>query len=521
MKRDFLRVLGGLVVCVVGVFICPTAYSQTVDNPNRNAVSGVPALRRLFDLAATRRIDFGLIGDSNIRIGPGSTGIPGQSSGHEHFMAKAFAARFGMYATRVDPCGATGGWGSIEQGTVSWNCSPFGGDFPPDVSVLAYPSTLPCFPGNFEVLQDGVTAPTNYNCGMALTPELSMDITGALRYHLTHYIAASSSPGHIGLSAREGFPGDYTHTYASAGGPIATTGATASFVDITMDIPAGPRAASGIMIAPVDYSTNTGARGPAMLLWQRVETPSVTHGISYNLMWAQGARSGRYTIETLQVPGIQPPMQEWFRQVTRLQANPAVLCVHLMHGGNDHNDHLPSLGPIGGLDSSTGPGYQDNMLGIIQTVRSWWVLSGNDPSNLFFIIGPYHPLTGTPGVIQLPFEQVGRDLAASDPQVIALAGHQLSTSDEFLAKGFLLNGNDPSHLAPMGYDAWAKTVVRALDLALCPADYNNSHALELQDVFDMMSEWFDGRISADFNHNNSLEIQDIFDFLDAWFLGCV
>ncbi len=510
-----------LVALLAAVFFVPQqGFSQTVNNPNRNAVTGVPTVRRLFDLASTRRIDFGLIGDSNIRIGPGSTGVPGQSSGHEHFMAKAFAARFGMYATRVEPCGATGGWGSIEQGTVSWNCTPFGGNFPPDVNAVAYPSTLTCFPGNFEVLQDGLTAPTNYNCGMAINYDLPIDITGALRYHLTHYITASSSPGYIGLSAREGFPGNYTHTYASWGGPIATTGATASFADIAMDIPAGPRAASGIMIVPVDYSTNTGARGPSMRLWQRVEAPSVMHGISYDLMWAQGAKSGRYTLETLQVPGIQAPMQEWFRQVTRLQNAPAVLCVHLMHGGNDHNDHYPSLGPIGGLDSSTGPGYQDNMLGIIQIVRSWWTLAGNDPSNLFFIIGPYHPLAGNPGVIQLPFEQVGRDMAAADPQIIAIAGHNLSTSAEFLANGYLLNGNDPSHLSPLGYEVWARTMVRAMDLALCPADYNNSHTLELDDVFGFLNAWFDANINTDFNHSGALENQDIFDFLNSWFAGC-
>src|SRR5690348_15911362 len=113
-----------------------------------------------------------------------------------------------------------------------------------------------------------------------------------------------------------------------------------------------------------------------------------------------------------------------------------------MHGGNDAADWQPSLGPIGGLDSSTGPGHEDNLRGIIATMREWWLSSALDPSSLFFMLGPYHPRPD-PGSPQRAFEQAWRNIAADDPQVFAVAGNMMSTPAEFAARGFLLNGNDP------------------------------------------------------------------------------
>ncbi len=54
----------------------------------------------------------------------------------------------------------------------------------------------------------------------------------------------------------------------------------------------------------------------------------------------------------------------------------------------------------------------------------------------------------------------------------------------------------------------------------CPADYNNSGGLEIQDIFDYINDWFNAAPSADFNHSGALQIQDIFDMLTRWFAGC-
>ncbi len=53
----------------------------------------------------------------------------------------------------------------------------------------------------------------------------------------------------------------------------------------------------------------------------------------------------------------------------------------------------------------------------------------------------------------------------------------------------------------------------------CAADFNSDGVLSVQDIFDFLSAWFAGALSADFN-GGGLSIQDIFDFLAAWFVGC-
>jgi glucose/arabinose dehydrogenase len=54
----------------------------------------------------------------------------------------------------------------------------------------------------------------------------------------------------------------------------------------------------------------------------------------------------------------------------------------------------------------------------------------------------------------------------------------------------------------------------------CPADFNASHALDTQDIFDFISTWFAAKLAADFNASGGLDVQDLFDYLNAWFAGC-
>jgi hypothetical protein len=54
----------------------------------------------------------------------------------------------------------------------------------------------------------------------------------------------------------------------------------------------------------------------------------------------------------------------------------------------------------------------------------------------------------------------------------------------------------------------------------CRADFNQSGALTVQDIFDFLAAWFAGQPSADFNGIGGIAVQDIFDFLAAWFAGC-
>jgi hypothetical protein len=54
----------------------------------------------------------------------------------------------------------------------------------------------------------------------------------------------------------------------------------------------------------------------------------------------------------------------------------------------------------------------------------------------------------------------------------------------------------------------------------CPADFNCSGFLSVQDIFDFLGAWFAGDPRADFNGVGGVTVQDIFDYLGAWFTGC-
>jgi hypothetical protein len=54
----------------------------------------------------------------------------------------------------------------------------------------------------------------------------------------------------------------------------------------------------------------------------------------------------------------------------------------------------------------------------------------------------------------------------------------------------------------------------------CPADFNDSGAVTVQDIFDFLAAYFTQNPSADFNNSGGVTVQDIFDFLGAYFTGC-
>jgi len=54
----------------------------------------------------------------------------------------------------------------------------------------------------------------------------------------------------------------------------------------------------------------------------------------------------------------------------------------------------------------------------------------------------------------------------------------------------------------------------------CRTDFDGSGTINVQDIFDFLTAWFDGERDADFNGSHAIEVQDIFAFLAAWFAGC-
>ena len=507
-RRHFLvaATLSALLPALASAQPLGSPVPPTVDNPNRFAVVGVPAARRFFQLAATRRVDICIVGDSNARS---------SSCGHEAGMGLAFDARFGTYATSVEPASGVGGWGASIASVSASMFPPFTSDNAP-AQVSLYTFADAGFPAAYTQLADGVTAPSNFNTGLTLLPECPIDIAGPLRYHATQWVYGPTSAGYFNPTCRPAWPGDAYANYA-ASPTISSAGPTRLLSDVALDVPPGARTADGLLFCVADAAGARDARGPLCITWQRVENTSRPKGIAYSPLWAIGGRSAYSACAAMQSAGAAP--REWFRQATRLQNAPPVLLVQILHGGNDINSHSASLGPIGGLDSATPAGQEDNTRGIILAVRNSWVYSGHDPANLFFLLGPYHPVPYADSP-QPGYEQGWRNIAAADPQVVAIAGTMLTTPEELNLKGYLSGGVDIAHLSIPGFLGWGRTTISALSRALCPADFDENGTLAVADIFAYLNAWFALDKPADFNYSGTLETQDIFDFLGAWFAGC-
>lgn len=59
-----------------------------------------------------------------------------------------------------------------------------------------------------------------------------------------------------------------------------------------------------------------------------------------------------------------------------------------------------------------------------------------------------------------------------------------------------------------------------LPAPICPADFNDSGSVTVQDIFDFLAAYFGNDPAADFNGVGGVSVQDIFDYLAAYFAGC-
>ncbi|MBX3403115.1 MAG: hypothetical protein KF699_06850 [Phycisphaeraceae bacterium] len=525
------------------------ADGPSAQDPNPYAVHRAESVAPFFAAARSRRVDMAIIGDSNTR----SASV----SGHEDGMARGFAARLECYGTRVEPMGGWGSWGTIIFHSASYPAQYLNQYAPAHITAAL--GDLPLaggFPSGYSYLSPGMTVPWTNNSGQYLYASHPMDISGPLRWHFTYYhwpAAAGADLGFVSPTVRDQWPGSAYVLYASAS--LTTSGpGVPGPREFALNVPSGERGEHGLVFCLTDFPGQRGARGPFISRWTRSENIAKTRGFAYSPLLYQGGRTARDAAISLLDLARQTDMTEWFRQATRLQNGPPMLLVQIIHGGNDANWPTPAVvyergmgrpAPGGGWPAgeptNTAAGMRQNFQSIINIMRDDWVGAGHDESNLFFVLGGYHPQPPywnetAPGagdgwqwrLVQHDAAQAWREICEANANVAMIDGYKLSTHEEFTLNAWYTDpsypGGDQAHLSVEGYRAWggacAEALLRACDCGPS-VDFDADGRRTVADIFDFLAAWFSGEARADFDRSGGAPTpSDIFAFLNAWFSGC-
>ena len=445
------------------------------------------AMLPFLQAALSRRVDLAIMSDSNT--------VKGSEQGHNVGMRNAFAARFGMYATGLLSIGNGGndGQGSGYTSAANWPSPSTSGTATGITALDAYLAndgvseaafmgqTWQYMPSSGTITgQQVVTIQLASLQGLQLPLPASLSNNGKIIYaspmDLTQELSwewtqgTFTTGGYWNPTAYQ-TAAQYTN-YATA--KVSSSGGSYGMQDGNLIIPAGARNSNGtygtITLSPCDFAGGTtlayGVKGPVLISYQRVQAPGVLTGIAYTTNLYQGGQDARNAALAWQGTGMTAKV-EYMRQLTRLQNGAAPMaCFHIMHGGNDFIDSNNSVGPNPQVSSTPG-GFADNLTAIITAIRAAWTAAGYALSNLFFLIGPYHPaisrrantLTwqGTSYQQLVAYELAAGSVADAFGNVTVMHGSQLlpggfgQSAMYMQSKGFYDYQGD-AHLIRQGYE---------------------------------------------------------------------
>lgn len=76
------------------------------------------------------------------------------------------------------------------------------------------------------------------------------------------------------------------------------------------------------------------------------------------------------------------------------------------------------------------------------------------------------------------------------------------------------------YLRSVHYDECGSTFSLDATWTVCPADFDCSGAIGIDDIFALLAAYFTDDSRADLDGSGVATIQDVFDFLAAYFAGC-
>lgn len=430
------------------------------------AVYNVATAKRILDSVAEREIDFVGFGDSNQSY---------NGTGWDHGLQHGFATlgQFPMYATAMNAVQPSLGVGYKFAAALdsNWTNGTYGSNSGADSAHSAF---MPSFNSDIYSYINVATAYARdgwvNNAGLTIDVNCPLNISHNLRGYLWYGTFTGTGDGLVTLSWRQ-----QGGANANLGSKldINTEGAASTTVVSTfLDLAAADRSSyTGLKLRFLHQDSGDQLRGKAWLGYQRVHDLDVKKGWSYTSWWAF-AGSSLYDLLLAFQSGeaSSTTYQRWrIQQIVDLQARPKKIVFTICFGLNDRNEIELSLGPTGGILSSTQNGYKDNLLGIINLLKSTWVASGYNLKDCYFLLLPSHPYSsGTSGNYPVDsqlelYHHACREIAANDGQCVYVNMRALTNIQHMVTYGWYDGGGEPqAHLSIKGYESLGILIINAL-----------------------------------------------------------
>lgn len=464
-------------VALAGVVLIHPARADDTRRQRPAPMVNAEALTPWFIKAETGRADLVALGDSNQALA---------TTGWDHGVSKACEARFGLYATGLLSLGEnTGqglglGYGYQIHSTASTGQFVYNGAAAELETFMV--STLGMHPQRYVRVPLGAQAGGWINQGMFVLGASSLDTSAALRFSVTYGVIPGNHPGVFKPAVRMG-----EAPYASLieGDIVQTTGIAYRAETTTLDLPRAERPfALDFRLSPWGWNVV----GPFVGYYVRVENLERDRGVSAHTLYALGGDSARDFAARIQ--GVSnDQLSLYFSRVRAAQQSPVRVLVRINAGLNDRLETMPSVGPVGGLDSRTGPGYADNLRAIMNRIEQVWMLNGWPADELCYLLSVSHTVASPDDPLLVAFRDAAAALAAPGSRIASTNFEGLTSYGEMLTRGYYeQSGFDINHLTQPGFEDLAARELRAMEGGACWRDLNRDAKFNIEDMYQWNAE---------------------------------
>ena len=397
--------------------------------------------------AATRRVDFVMLGDSNQLYG---------GYGFTQGLEKRLASLFGAYATPIIWAG-----GAYSGSGVGYLCSGIDNSGlvlsdGADAGVLKY-----VLDSGYGHIASGTTRSAS---GIGLTGTHSLGNHNALTAYFAHFAASAYTGGSFKPTSRYG-ESPYSE-FTTTATLQSTTGAPSHFAITSLDLSAdAARTGKSLEFGFAVGGSEVVATGPITALWTRAENKAKTAGISCHTLYAQGGSSAWDMANTI-VNYTDSQLETFFSEVRRLQISAGyspVVVVYINSGLNDRNEtNAPSLGPAKSIQPTSADAFVDNIRAIQARIVALWDARKWDSGELYWLLCPSHRISDPDDTSLVAYRAALVSMMGQDMQTTIVDLGSRMTYAAANTASWYDPGQSQVHLTTLGYDEIAKLILQGV-----------------------------------------------------------